>query len=269
MFNKLQIFNFENLEIEKNDKFLYNCYLYIYLDSNNKIVHQEFHIKNRIQKSLGINKQQKIELNIEDCTVNEEGNLIKRTTKKEGYEIFKNYKGEIGGGITILSLVGGICSAIFFPAVFPVSIFTLAGGAILWKFTDIFAYIDYRPSYGDCVPPGLWDCGGGEPRPGGAGVRHCDGAARGGKIHRAAAYPRGGLSPGEGDSPGAPAGGGPAGGFPHGLAPGGTGGGDGGLPHPPGKPHKSQNPRGGGHRGHPHTDAVGRSRPGRGGDGHL
>lgn len=137
MFNKLQIFNFENLEIEKNDKFLYNCYLYIYLDSNNKIVHQEFHIKNRIQKSLGINKQQKIELNIEDCTVNEEGNLIKRTTKKEGYEIFKNYKGEIGGGITLLSLVGGICSAIFFPAVFPVSIFTLAGGAILWKFNKI------------------------------------------------------------------------------------------------------------------------------------
>ena len=137
MFNKLQIFNFENLEIEKNDKFLYNCYLYIYLDSNNKIVHQEFHIKNRIQKSLGINKQQKIELNIEDCTVNEEGTLIKRTTKKEGYEIFKNYKGEIGGGITILSLVGGICSAIFFPTVLPVSIFTLAGGAILWKFNKM------------------------------------------------------------------------------------------------------------------------------------
>ena len=97
MFNKLQIFNFENYEIEKNDEFLYDCELYIYLDYNDKIIHQEFHIKNRIPKNLGKNKEQTVNLNVEDCTINEQGNIIKRTTKKKGFEeIIKNYQGEIG-----------------------------------------------------------------------------------------------------------------------------------------------------------------------------
>ena len=134
MFNKLQIFNFENYEIEKNDKFLYNCDLYIYLDSNDKIIHQEFHIHSRIPKDIDNNKEQKVKLNIEDCTVNEEGILVKRTTKKEGIEeIFHNYKGEIGGGLTILSLIGVVCSSIFFPPIIPVSILSMAGGAFLWN----------------------------------------------------------------------------------------------------------------------------------------
>ena len=134
MFNKLQIFNFENYEIEKNDKYIYYCYLYIYLDYNNNIIHQEFHIYNRILKTLAIDKEQKVKLNIEDCIVNEKGFIIKRTTKKEGIkEIFNNYKGEIGGGLTIISLIGAICSSIFFPPALPVSLLSMAGGAFLWN----------------------------------------------------------------------------------------------------------------------------------------
>ena len=133
MFNKLQIFNFENYEIEKNDEFMYDCELYIYLYSNDKIIHQEFHIKNRIRKNLGKNKEQTVNLNVEDCTINEQGNIIKRTTKKEGFEeLIKNYQVEIGGGITIISIVG-IISGAFFPPILPVSLLSAMGGIFLWN----------------------------------------------------------------------------------------------------------------------------------------
>ena len=135
MFSKLQIFTFENYQLEKNDSFLYNGDLYIYLDSNDKIITQDFHI-NRISKYLAQNKEQKVQLNIEDCEMDEKGNLFKRTTKKEGFEqIFKNYKGEIGGGLTALSLIGMVCSCFFFPTL-PVSLASIASlvtGGYLWK----------------------------------------------------------------------------------------------------------------------------------------
>ena len=70
MFSKLQIFTFENYQLEKNDSFLYNGDLYIYLDSNDKIINQDFHI-NRISKYLAQNKEQKVQLNIEDCEMDE------------------------------------------------------------------------------------------------------------------------------------------------------------------------------------------------------
>ena len=133
MFNKLQIFNFKNYEIEKNDKFLYNCDLYLYLDSNDKIIHQEFHIKERIPKNLSKDKEQIVNLNIEDCIVNEEGKIIKRTTKKEGFEeLIKNYQGTIGGSITIISIVG-IISGVFLTPLLPISILSAAGGLFLWN----------------------------------------------------------------------------------------------------------------------------------------
>ena len=131
IFNKLQIFNFENYEIEKNNEFLYDCELYIYIDSNDKIIHKEFHIKNRIPKNLGKNKEKQVNLNVEDCTVNEQGNIIKRTIKKEGFEeIIKNYQGEIGGGITIKSIIG-IISGVFFPSILLVSLLFVLGEIFL------------------------------------------------------------------------------------------------------------------------------------------
>ena len=135
MFSKLQIFNFENYEMEQNDRFLYNCDLYIYLDSNDKIIHQEFHILKRIPKNSGIiNKEQRVHLDIEQCEIDEEGNLIKKTTRKEGIkEILNNYKSEITGSITILSFIGSIVSGILFPPILPVSLASMIGGAILWN----------------------------------------------------------------------------------------------------------------------------------------
>jgi GTP-binding protein EngB required for normal cell division len=134
MFNRLQIFTFENYEFEENDKYLYNCDLYIYLDFSNNIIHQEFHINNRIEKKLGIDKKQNIKINIVDCDSNEEGQLFKKTTKKEGFEeIFNNYKGEIGRGLTILSLICIVCSSIFCLSTLPAPILSLLGGAILWN----------------------------------------------------------------------------------------------------------------------------------------
>ena len=148
MFNKLQIYNFQNYEIEKNDEYLYDCDFYVYLDANDKVVHQEFHINDKIKKINASDKEQKVELNIEDCEFNEEGYLIKRTTKKEGIEeIFRNYKGEIGGSLTVVSLIGAICSGFLFLPCLPVSLLTMAGGIYIWyknkeekeknkKFTD-------------------------------------------------------------------------------------------------------------------------------------
>jgi len=135
MFSKLQIFNFENYEMEQNDRFLYNCDLYIYLDSNDKIIHQEFHILKRIPKNSGIiNKEQKVHLDIEHCEMDKEGNLIKKTTRKEGIkEILNNYKSEITGGLTILSLIGSVVSGLFFPPILPVSLASMVGGAFLWN----------------------------------------------------------------------------------------------------------------------------------------
>ena len=135
MFTKLQIFNFENYEIEESDKYFYNCDLYIYLDPNDKIIKQKFNILKRIPKnSSGLIKQeQKISLNIENCEMDDEGNLIKKTTKKEGIEeILKNYQGEIGGGLTILSLVGVVCSAFFLPVLSLPFLSVAGGGAFLW-----------------------------------------------------------------------------------------------------------------------------------------
>ena len=134
MFSKLQIIQFEKYEMQKNDKYLYDCDFYIYLDSNEKVVHKEFNIKKKYPKTKEIEKNQKVLLNIEDCKLNENGILIKRTTKKEGIEeIFENYKGKIGGGITILSLIGAICSGIFFLPTLPISLLSMYGGTVMWN----------------------------------------------------------------------------------------------------------------------------------------
>jgi len=134
MFSKLQIIHFEKYEIQKNDKYLYDCDFYTYLDSNGKVVHKEFNIKKKYPKTKEFEKNQKVLLNIEDCKLNENGILVKRTTKKEGIEeIFQNYKGQLGGGITILSLIGAICSGIFFLPALPISLLSMAGGTMMWN----------------------------------------------------------------------------------------------------------------------------------------
>ena len=62
MFSKLQIIHFEKYEIQKNDKYLYDYDFYIYLDSNEKVVHKEFNIKKNIKKQKKLKKIKKFYL---------------------------------------------------------------------------------------------------------------------------------------------------------------------------------------------------------------
>ena len=132
MFNKLEIINFENFDIEKNGNYVYNCDLYIYFDSNNNIVHKEFNILNAIPKHLAMDKEENITFNIEDIFLNEEGNFVKRTTKKEGLlKIISDYKGEIGEGVTLISIIGIVVSIAYLPIAVPLCLLGMVGGSIL------------------------------------------------------------------------------------------------------------------------------------------
>ena len=131
MFSKLQIFNFEKYQLSLNDKKLYDFDFYLYLDINDKPVYENYKIHKIYEENKDLLKEQKINLNIEGCEINEEGNLVKKSTKKDILmEFFNNYKGE---GLTILSFISSIFTGIFcFPAL-PVCLIPLAGGAYLIK----------------------------------------------------------------------------------------------------------------------------------------
>ena len=129
MFSKIRIFKFEKYKIEENDNYLYDFDLKLYLDINDKIIQKEFIPLNRFKKNEELLDKKKISLNIEDCSINQEGNLIKNKMKKEGYKnIFKNNKDIIGGGMTIFSLIGLICSGLFFQPIVPLCVPTLGLG---------------------------------------------------------------------------------------------------------------------------------------------
>jgi len=99
------------------------------LDINDKPVYENYKIHKIYEENKDLLKEQKINLNIEGCEINEEGNLVKKSTKKDILiEFFNNYKGE---GLTILSLIGSILTGIFcFPAL-PVCLIPLVGGVFL------------------------------------------------------------------------------------------------------------------------------------------
>ena len=116
---------------QPNDKFLYDCTFYVYLDANNKRVHEEFKIINKYPINKEILKEQKVNLNIEDCEINEEGSLVKKNTKKDDLmEILHNYKGE---GLNVLSVIGSIFTGIFFAPALPLCLASMVGGAYLMK----------------------------------------------------------------------------------------------------------------------------------------
>ncbi len=129
MFSKLQIFNFEKYQLSLSDKKLYDFDFYLYLDINDKHVYENYKIHKIYEKNKDLLKEQKINLSIEGYEINEEGNLVKKRTKKDILmEFFNNYKGE---GLTILSFIGSFFTGIFcFPAL-PVCLIPLVGGAYL------------------------------------------------------------------------------------------------------------------------------------------
>ena len=131
MFCKLQIYNFEKYELQPNDEFVYDCDFYVYLDGNNKVVHEDFNIKNKYKKDKNSKNNKKFKVNIEESEINSQGILERKTTKKEGImKLFDNYKGE---GLTILSIVGTICTGIFCMPALPLCIASFFGGTYLMK----------------------------------------------------------------------------------------------------------------------------------------
>ena len=131
MFNKLQIFNFEKYQLKPDDNKLYDFDFYIYLDSLNHPVHEELKIHKVYEKNKNFLKEQKINLNIEDCDINEEGHLIKKNKKKDFLkEIFHSYKGE---GLTAISIIGSIFTGIFCAPALPLCLLPFLGGGYYLK----------------------------------------------------------------------------------------------------------------------------------------
>ena len=135
MFSKLQIFHFEKYEIDLNDEYLYDCDLTIYLDSNDYVINKDFTILKRYPKNKDYSKNDQIIIyNSQKCEIDSDGNLINISNKKEGLnDIFQDSKSKIGGAITICSILGLICSGLFFYPTIPICLATLFGGVFMIK----------------------------------------------------------------------------------------------------------------------------------------
>ena len=132
MFNSLQIFHFKKYEIEEKDEYIYDCDLIIYLDLNDNIISSDLNILKKYPKINNYNKEEaKIECDIKKCKVDEQGNLINTYNEKEG--IFSDTKSKLGGGLTLISVIGIIFSGIFFFPTIPVCIISLVGGLYMIK----------------------------------------------------------------------------------------------------------------------------------------
>ena len=132
MFNSLQIFHFKKYEIEEKDEYIYDCDLIIYLDLNDNIISSDLNILKKYPKINNYNKEEaKIECDIKKCKVDEQGNLINTYNEKEG--IFSDTKSKLGGGLTLISVIGIIFSGIFFFPTIPVCITSLVGGLYMIK----------------------------------------------------------------------------------------------------------------------------------------
>ena len=104
MYNKLCVFKFQNIEVNKYKEYLFDSKLELFLDINNKIMNKKFEMINMI-KNDNIKEKNKIELNLVNCEVNEKGNLIHKNIIKSGS--LSDFKMTLlGGGIVILSFVG-------------------------------------------------------------------------------------------------------------------------------------------------------------------
>ena len=114
MFSKLEIFNFKKYEIDINDNCLYDCDLILYLDSSDNIIHQELEIHQEYDKNENYLKEQKIDLNEENCEL-KNGKIVKKNSKKDGYkELFKFKEGIIGAFTSIASIIACLISSGFF-----------------------------------------------------------------------------------------------------------------------------------------------------------
>jgi GTP-binding protein EngB required for normal cell division len=104
MFSKIQIFHFKKYEIKHNDRFVYDCDVLLYLDANDNTIFKNINILKRYPNNN--ENEQSIELDTEECKVNEEGNLVRVNSKKEN--VIQKYK--IVPIFGIICALGGIVS---------------------------------------------------------------------------------------------------------------------------------------------------------------
>ena len=134
MFSQLKIFHFEKYEIEKDDDFIYDCDLIIYLDANNNVIKKDFNILHKYPNNEINKKDQKISYDTQKCEIDEEKNLINVKSNIEGFQkIFQNKKSKVGGVMTIASIIGIIFSSFFFLPTVPLCVTTLIGGIYVLK----------------------------------------------------------------------------------------------------------------------------------------
>lgn len=132
MFNKLKIFHFKKYEIEEKDEYIYDCDLILYLDLDDNIISSDLNILKKYPKLNNDNKEEtKIECDVKKCKIDDQGNLINIYNEKEGF--FNDTKSKVGGGLTIISVIGLIFSGIFFFPTIPICITSLVGGIYIMK----------------------------------------------------------------------------------------------------------------------------------------
>ena len=107
MYNKYCVFNFNNIESENYNNFLFNSQLELFLDEKNNIINKIFKMISIVPKNNDddIKDKNQIEMNMINCEINNKGNLsFNNITKKGSINDFKLYI--CGGGLTILSFFG-------------------------------------------------------------------------------------------------------------------------------------------------------------------
>ena len=144
LFSKIKIFNFEKYKISPDDKDLYDCTFTQYIDFKGDIIHKDLKILKKYTNNIYKEEDQKIEMNTEDFDIDNQGNIIKKSTKKEGIlgifeekikPIFESNKGKIGSIISIASILGFLLTgniSIFLNAAYSIS---LTSGGLLIKFS--------------------------------------------------------------------------------------------------------------------------------------
>jgi len=111
MFNKKEIFHFEKYELQENDEFVFDLDLTLYLDSNDNIINKDFrNLKKFSKKDIHENRKQKIELFIQTCIKDQQGNLINIYSKNNNNNI-NQYLSYI---FIIFSIIGIIIFYIYY-----------------------------------------------------------------------------------------------------------------------------------------------------------
>lgn len=107
MYNKLCIFKFKNIEVETNNKYLFNVELEIFLDDKNKIINKIFKMKKILINEKFIEEKNLVEINMEETEIDKKGNLNHKNITKKG--LLSEFKlSMFGGGLILLSVIGGI-----------------------------------------------------------------------------------------------------------------------------------------------------------------